>query len=82
MMDGGVTLGTDVFKAIALGASLVFMGRPALWGLAVNGQAGVQEVLNVIKSELEITMSICGTPAIEDITRDMVVHKSFYASKL
>lgn len=82
LMDGGVTLGTDVFKAIALGASLVFMGRPAIWGLAVNGQSGVEEVLSALKSEMEITMSICGTPTIKDITRDMVVHKSFYVSKL
>lgn len=82
MLDGGVTLGTDVMKAIALGASMVFMGRPALWGLAVNGQSGVEEVLQLMKSELEISMSICGTPSIQDITRDMVVHESFYISKL
>lgn len=82
MLDGGVTLGTDIMKALALGASMVFMGRPLLWGLAVNGQSGVEDVLKLIKSELEIAMSICGTPKIGDITRDMVAHESFYTSKL
>lgn len=82
MLDGGVTLGTDVIKAIALGAQMVFMGRPALWGLAVDGQTGVENVLDLIKRELDITMKICGTPTIKDITRDMVAHESFYTSKL
>lgn len=82
MLDGGVTLGTDVIKALALGASMVFMGRAPLWGLAVKGQAGVEEVLKLIRSELEIAMRICGTPNLKEITRDLVVHESFYASKL
>lgn len=82
MLDGGVILGTDVLKAIAYGASMVFIGRPALWGLAVDGQKGVEDVLHLLKSELEISMSICGTPTIEDITRDLVTHEANLASKL
>ena len=82
MFDGGVTLGTDVMKALALGASMVFIGRPALWGLAVDGQAGVEEVLRLLRMEIEISMSICGTPTIKDVTRDLVAHESFYVSKL
>lgn len=82
MLDGGVTLGTDVIKAVALGADMVFMGRPALWGLAVDGQSGVESVLQLVKAEMEVAMSICGTPLVKDITRDMVVHENFYISKL
>ncbi|CAG9782926.1 unnamed protein product, partial [Diatraea saccharalis] len=59
-LDGGVTTGTDVYKALALGAKMVFVGRPALWGLAVGGQAGVQRMLNILRTELEYTFQIAG----------------------
>ncbi len=55
-MDGGVRHGTDVFKALALGARAVFIGRPALWGLAYSGQAGVEQVLNILNNELRATI--------------------------
>ncbi|KAG7304517.1 hypothetical protein JYU34_011467 [Plutella xylostella] len=78
-MDGGVMTGTDVYKALALGAKMVFVGRPALWGLTVGGQAGVARVLDILRTELEYTLQIAGTPTIADITRDMVRHESEYA---
>ena len=59
-LDGGVTQGTDVFKALALGAKMVFMGRPALWGLAVAGEDGVKSVLNIMKTELDSVMALTG----------------------
>ncbi|XP_013193112.1 2-Hydroxyacid oxidase 1 [Amyelois transitella] len=77
-LDGGVTTGTDVYKALALGARMVFVGRPALWGLTVGGQSGVQRMLNIFSTELEYTLQIAGTPTIADITRDMVCHENFY----
>ncbi|CAG9794750.1 unnamed protein product [Diatraea saccharalis] len=77
-MDGGVTTGNDVYKALALGAKMVLVGRPALWGLAVGGQAGVQRTLNILRTELESTVQIAGTPTVADITRDMVRHESSF----
>ncbi|KAJ2943768.1 hypothetical protein O0L34_g8088 [Tuta absoluta] len=78
-LDGGVSCGTDVYKALALGAKMVFVGRPALWGLAVGGQAGVQRMLQIFRTELEYTFQIAGTPTVADITRDMVRHESAYS---
>ncbi|KAL0895619.1 hypothetical protein ABMA27_011710 [Loxostege sticticalis] len=77
-LDGGVTTGTDVYKALALGAKMVFVGRPALWGLAVGGQAGVQRMLSIFRTELEYTFQIAGTPTVSDITSDMVRHENTY----
>lgn len=82
MLDGGIRLGTDVIKALALGATCVFMGRPAIWGLAINGQAGVEDLLQLLKREIEVGMCIMGTPTVKDITRDLVASESFYSSKL
>lgn len=59
-LDGGVRQGTDVFKAIALGAKMVFMGRPALWGLACGGEAGVKSILSIVKNELDSVMALTG----------------------
>ncbi|KAK2384005.1 Aldolase-type TIM barrel family protein [Trifolium repens] len=59
-MDGGVHRGTDVFKALALGASGVFIGRPVVFSLAAEGEAGVRKVLDMLHDELEITMALCG----------------------
>lgn len=58
------------------------MGRPSLWGLAVNGQAGVEAMLHLLKREIEVGMSIIGTPTVKHITRDLVASESFYSSKL
>ncbi|KAJ8897213.1 hypothetical protein PR048_002559 [Dryococelus australis] len=59
-MDGGVTQGTDVFKALALGARMAFVGRPALWGLAHSGERGVANVLSILQWELETTFQLTG----------------------
>lgn len=59
-LDGGIRQGTDVFKALALGAKMVFMGRPALWGLACGGEDGVKSVLSIIKNELDSVMGLTG----------------------
>ncbi|WJX46997.1 (S)-2-hydroxy-acid oxidase [Trifolium repens] len=72
-MDGGVRRGTDVFKALALGASGVFIGRPVVFSLAADGEAGVRKVLKMLHNELEITMALCGCSSLKDITRDHVV---------
>ena len=67
-LDGGVRRGTDVFKALALGASGVGIGRPMLWGLGAFGQAGVDRVLEILQAELKLVMGNCGTRTIADIT--------------
>jgi isopentenyl diphosphate isomerase/L-lactate dehydrogenase-like FMN-dependent dehydrogenase len=67
MVDGGVRRGTDVFKALALGASAVGIGRPYAWGLAAFGQAGVERVLDILNLELRLAMAGCGTTAIAQI---------------
>ena len=59
-LDSGVRHGTDVFKALALGAKAVFIGRPILWGLAYNGQQGVEEVFTILKEEFKRTMILSG----------------------
>ena len=72
-MDGGVRRGSDVFKALALGASAVGIGRPYIWGLASFGQAGVERVLDILRSELTTAMRQAGTRNIAEITRAYVV---------
>ncbi|XP_055622735.1 2-Hydroxyacid oxidase 2-like [Toxorhynchites rutilus septentrionalis] len=64
MLDGGISQGTDVFKAVALGAKMVFLGRTAVWGLTVGGQIGVEDVLDLLRLELDsaMAMSGCKTP--------------------
>lgn len=59
-IDGGVSDGSDVFKALALGAKMIFIGRSALWGLVCNGQEGVTKVLNILMNELELTFALSG----------------------
>jgi 4-hydroxymandelate oxidase len=72
MMDGGIRRGTDVLKALALGARAVMLGRPVLWGLAVDGEAGARRVLELLRSELDLAMGLAGTPTIPDVTRDLI----------
>ncbi len=71
-MDGGVRRGTDVLKALALGARGVMIGRPVLWGLAVGGAAGLGEVLALLKTELSYAMALSGRPTIADIDRALL----------
>ena len=72
LVDGGVRRGTDVFKALALGAKAVGIGRPMLWGLGAFGEAGVERVLAILQTELKLTMGNCGTQKVADITRAYV----------
>ena len=68
LVDGGFRRGTDVFKALALGARAVGIGRPYIWGLSAFGQAGVEQVVDILHAELQLTMRQCGTPSIRQIT--------------
>jgi 4-hydroxymandelate oxidase len=71
-VDGGVREGTDVVKALALGARAVLLGRPVLWGLALAGEEGVRLVLDDCRAGLERAMALCGAPTLADLTRDLV----------
>lgn len=71
-VDGGVRRGTDVFKALALGAKGVGIGRPFLWGLGAFGQAGVERVLEILQAELRLAMRNCGTQNLAAIDRSYV----------
>lgn len=73
IVDGGVFRGQDVFRALALGASVVALGRPILYGSALGGSLGVQAVHEHLKSELVMVMQLAGTPTIKSITREHVV---------
>jgi isopentenyl diphosphate isomerase/L-lactate dehydrogenase-like FMN-dependent dehydrogenase len=68
LLDGGVRRGTDVYKALALGASAVGVGRPHVWGLATFGQAGVERVMDILNLELRLAMAGCGARTIREIS--------------
>ena len=72
LMDGGVRSGTDVLKALALGAAAVLVGRPILWGLAVGGEAGVARVLEILQGELSSAMALAGCASLADAGGDLV----------
>ena len=72
-LDGGVRTGIDVFKALSLGAKMVFIGRPIVWGLAVNGQKGVQRILNIIQDELRHVMMLSGCRELKSIDSSLVI---------
>lgn len=74
LIDGGIRRGTDVLKALALGAKAVAIGRPVLWGLAYNGEAGVRRVLELLTEEFSLAMALAGTTHIADITPDLIFH--------
>jgi len=69
LVDGGIRRGVDIFKALAIGASAICIGRPYVWGLGAFGQPGVEAVLGILRRELETVMHSAGTPSIERITR-------------
>ena len=69
LVDGGIRRGTDVLKALALGARAVMVGRPCLWGLGARGADGVTAVVRMLRTELEMAMALTGRPAIADIDR-------------
>ena len=71
--DGGVRRGTDVLKAVALGARAVLIGRPVLWGLAAGGEEGVSRVLELLREELDRGMALCGCSKLDEITEDLIL---------
>jgi 4-hydroxymandelate oxidase len=72
VVDGGVRRGVDVLKGLALGADLVAVGRPVLWGLAVDGADGVRQILEILRDELSLAMALAGARSIAEITPDLV----------
>ena len=72
LMDSGIRRGTDIFKALALGADAILVGRPYLWGLGAFGQAGVEAALDILRRELEIAMQQFGAPSLADIDRTFI----------
>ena len=76
-MDGGVRHGTDILKALAMGARAVFIGRPILWGLTYNGQEGVETVLKMLRDEFRVAMMLSGIQLI--ISHIYVLNHSFAA---
>ncbi|XP_070536882.1 2-Hydroxyacid oxidase 1-like [Ptychodera flava] len=78
-MDGGVRTGTDVFKALALGAKAVFVGRPIIYGLSYAGEEGARQVLQILRDELSLTMALSGCSKINDIKPQYVAHQSLFS---
>jgi isopentenyl diphosphate isomerase/L-lactate dehydrogenase-like FMN-dependent dehydrogenase len=68
IVDGGFRRGTDIFKALAMGARAVGIGRPYIWGLSAFGQPGVERVLDILRRELDLVMRQCGTHSLKEIT--------------
>jgi len=71
-LDGGIRRGSDVIKAIALGADACLIGRPQLWGVAIGGQAGVEKVLTILREEIDMAMALCGVSSIPEISRQLI----------
>lgn len=78
MLDGGITQGIDIFKSLALGAKMVFIGRPVIWGLACDGQRGVEQLLQILREDFDTTMALTGCRTLADISTCMVQHESKY----
>lgn len=74
-LDSGVRRGTDVLKALALGATAVFLGQPIAWGLNFGGKEGVSAVLNTISEELKTAMILTDSMEVAQVTEDQVIHK-------
>ena len=77
IIDSGFRRGTDVYKALALGANAVGIGRPYCWGLGAFGQAGVERVLDLLNRELRIAMVGSGTPTVKSIGPDYVIDAGY-----
>ena len=73
LVDGGVRRGTDVLKALALGARAVLIGRPIHWGLAVGGASGVRHVLELLPAELALDLMLCGLASPAEVDRSLLV---------
>jgi 4-hydroxymandelate oxidase len=72
IVDGGIRRGTDVVKALALGANAAGIGRPAIWGLTFDGEAGVGKILDILGFELDLAMGLCGCTSIQEINSDLI----------
>ncbi len=72
LVDGGIRRGTDIVKAIALGAKAVLAGRPVLWGLAHDGENGVRQVLQILRNEFDLAMALCGCRSVGEITKNLI----------
>ncbi|NXY18050.1 HAOX1 oxidase, partial [Atrichornis clamosus] len=81
-LDGGVRKGTDVLKALALGARAVFVGRPVLWGLVYQGEEGAKEVLQMLKEEFRLAMALTGCRRVEEIGRTLIRRHQVLHSKI
>jgi lactate 2-monooxygenase len=75
LFDSGVRGGADVLKALALGADAVCLGRPYIWGLALEGQAGVEAVLKMVLAELDLTMALCGLTKLDELGPEILVRE-------
>jgi isopentenyl diphosphate isomerase/L-lactate dehydrogenase-like FMN-dependent dehydrogenase len=76
LMDSGIRRGSDVLKALALGADAVLLGRPYVWGLAVGGAAGVEAVVRQLAAELDLTCALAGVSSVRDVDAAMVSSRS------
>lgn len=80
-LDGGVRRGTDVLKALALGARAVFVGRPVLWGLACGGDKGVSDILQMLRDELRLALALTGCRSVKEVDKS-VVRKPGFSSRI
>jgi 4-hydroxymandelate oxidase len=72
LFDGGIRRGTDIVKALALGASAILIGRPYIYGLTVAGSAGVARVVEILLDELRSAMALCGTPTLRSLNQSVL----------
>jgi len=76
LLDGGIRRGSDVLKAMALGATACLIARPQLWALATAGEAGVTHLLDIFRREIDRAMGLCGLQSLSEIGPDLIVHRS------
>lgn len=72
LIDGGIRRGTDILKAVALGAKAVLIGRPVIWGLTADGENGVKSVLGIFRKEFHLAMALCGCDSVDKINREFI----------